>query len=221
MMPSDRMKLKIEAEYREKQGKSLERQLREALREYEQEDANSRREGVLVALSAVLEHVHKELRVDRSATQPLGDLWNAIWDADRGARNALLKPRELRHRPPLSSPELDLKHAVAIAIDLRMMAGHRKEDAARHVARKVRSFDIDLGGEPDKPDWEIVTGWRDRLSAARLRGSPEHLHFSGILYHYEKLGLQDAVKECRRNPNEMLTSQFKKIQSLVGKRGVS
>ena len=213
MMPNDRVKLKIEADYRERQGKVLERQLLEALREYEQEDLNSRREGVLVALSVVLDHVHKELRVDRSTTRPLGDLWNAIWDVDRGARNELLIPRK-SGRPPLSSPQLDLHHAVAIAIDLRMMAGDNKELAARYVARKMQSFDIDLGGKPDKPAWEIIAEWRDNLSAARLHGSPEHLHFSGFLYHYEKLGLQDAVKEHRRDPNEMLTSQFKKIQSL-------
>jgi len=221
MMPNDRMKLKIEADYRERQGKALERQLLEALREYEQEDANSRREGVLVALSVVLDHVHKELQVDRSTTRPLGDLWNAIWDADRGARNELLKPRKLSHRPPLSSPQLDLHLAVAIAIDLRMMAGDKKELAARYVARKMDSFDIDLGGKPDKPGWEIIAEWRDNLSAARLHGSPEHLHFSGFLYHYEKLGLQDAVKERGRDPSKILTSQFKKIQSLVGKRGGS
>ncbi len=215
MTPDDRTRLEIEADYRELQRKHLERQLWGALREYEKGDADARREGVLLALAAVLDHVHNDLRVDRAAIRPLDDLCDAIWDADRGARNELLKPRKVEHRPPLSSRKLALMRAVAIAIDLRMMARDSKEEAARQVARKVKSFGIKLGGKRGTPDWKIITEWRDRLSAARLRGSPEHLHFAGILYHYDKLGLQDAIKEPGRNPNELLARQFEKLRSFV------
>ncbi len=219
MAPLDIAKLKIEADLRKRQCKSLEREFREASREYEQGNVTARRKGVLIALGAVLNHIHEELHVDRAVTRPLRDLWDAAWDADRGARNDLLQPKKLDHRPPLSSRDLELMRAVAIAIDLRMMTGHNKKDAARYVAKEVIKLGVDLGGKPDRPDWKIVAGWRDRLSAARLTGRSKHWHSEGVLYHYESTGLHDAVKEGRMEPKELLARQLEKIRSLVCLRG--
>ncbi len=215
MTSPNHTRLEIEHDYRQWQRKLMEKCLREALSQYEQRDARSKRQGAMLSLDAVLEHLHRELEVDRALTEPLRDLWDALYDADIGARHELLEPRKVKHRPPLSGPKLALMRAVAIAIDLRMMAGDSEEVAARQVARKLKSFGIKLGGKPDKDDWEIIAGWRDRLAAARLHGSPEHWNFEGTLYHYEKLGLQDAVQERGRNVNELLTRQFEKLRSLV------
>ena len=215
MTSPDRTRLQIEHNYRKWQRKLMEKCLREALSQYEQRDARSRRQGAMLSLHTVIEHLLRELEVDLALTEPLRDLWDALYDADIGARHELLEPRKVAHRPPLSARKLALMRAVAIAIDLRMMAGDSEEAAARYVARRVDSFGIELRGKRDTDNWKIITGWRDRLAAARLRGRPEHLHFTGLLYHHEKLGLQDAVQEPGRDPNELLARQFDKLRSLV------
>ncbi len=215
MTSPDRMRLLIEHDYRKWQRKLMEKCLREALSQYEQRDARSKRQGAMLSLHEVLEHLHTELEVDRALTEPLRDLWDALYDADIGARHELLEPKKVEHRPPLSGPKLALMRAVAIAIDLRMMAGDSEKVAARYVARKVDSFGIELRGQRNTDNWKIITGWRDRLAAARLHGSPEHWNFEGTLYHYEKLGLQDAVQEPGRDLNELLARQFEKLRSLV------
>ncbi len=215
MTSPDHTRLEIEHDYRQWQRKLMEKCLREALSQYEQRNARSKRQGAMLSLHTVIEHLLRDLEVDRALTEPLRDLWDALYDADIGARHELLEPRKVAHRPPLSARKLALMRAVAIAIDLRMMARDSEEVAARQVARKLKSFGIKLGGKPDQPAWKIIAGWRDRLAAARLHGSPEHWNFEGTLYHYEKLGLQDAVQERGRSVNELLTRQFEKLRSLV------
>ncbi len=215
MTSPDHTRLEIEHDYRQWQRKLMEKCLREALSQYEQRDAHSKREGAMLSLHTVIEHFHEELEVDRALTEPLRDLWDALYDADIGARHELLEPKKVEHRPPLSARKLALMRAVAIAIDLRMMAGDSEEVAAHYVARKVDSFGIELRGKRNTDNWKIITGWRDRLAAARLRGRPEHLNFEGLLYHSEKLGLQDAVQERGRDVNELLARQFEKLRSLV------
>ncbi len=145
MTSPDHTRLEIEHDYRQWQRKLMEKCLREALSQYEQRDARSRRQGAMLSLHTVIEHLRRELEVDLALTEPLRDLWDALYDADIGARHELLEPRKVEHRPPLSARKLALMRAVAIAIDLRMMAGDSEKVASRTVASKVRSFDFDLG----------------------------------------------------------------------------
>ncbi len=87
----------------------MEKCLREALSQYEQRNARSKRQGAMLSLHTVIEHLLRELEVDRALTEPLRDLWDALYDADIGARHELLEPRQTSTAPLRSKTRIDAR----------------------------------------------------------------------------------------------------------------
>lgn len=202
----------LEAEIRGR----LERVLREAIRHYDQPNPRSVRQGALVAINVLIEHL-EVLGVDHSLTRPIEDISEAFHDAERGVPHPLFAPSPLDHRRPLSIRRLKAMKSAALAMDMLMLAGMSKKFAAGRVAGELERRGIPLGGKWGVPDWKKVAGWRDRLSAAAKRRGRASIdwHLVGFFYLLRRGSLARQVQEDGKNPKDLAMSLLADIRQAI------
>lgn len=143
-----------------------------------------------------------ELGVDRSLTRPLADIQMAFSEAERGRVDPLFKPEPLKGRRPAELRRLFVMAKVALAIDMLMKAGRKKEEAAREVVRKLREYKVPIKGKKDIQEWKTVIRWREDLAKAG-RGAGQHNRdwdLYGVFYLLEKEGRLRLVEEGDADP---------------------
>lgn len=143
-----------------------------------------------------------ELGVDRSLTRPLADIQMAFSEAERGRVDPLFEPEPLKGRPPAELRGLFVMAKVALAIDMLMKAGRKKEEAAREVVKKLREYKVPIKGKKDIQEWKTVLGWREDLAKAG-RGAGQHNRdwdLYGVFYLLEKEGRLRLVEEGDADP---------------------
>ena len=159
-------------------------------------------------------HLDK-LGVDRSLTRPLVDIQMAFSEAERGRVVPLFQPEPLKHRPPAELRRLFVMAKVALAIDMLMKAGKKREEAAREVVKKLREYGVPIKGKKDIQEWKTVLGWREDLAKAG-RGAGQHNRdwdWSGGLYLLEKKGRLRFIKDGSADPKAEAMRQLDLIRS--------
>ena len=144
----------------------------------------------------------RQLRNRLGYFQCIGELVDAFIEVHRGLLPPLFKPLDTPGRPPLSMIVEDMQSAAAMAMDALMLAGKRKEEAARIVARRVGYSVSDPSGR------KKVAQWRDDLArAAKGKGNYSddfrwhaqlHEHYRAEMIQEIKSGGQDAQRLAAR-----------------------
>src|SRR5262245_41375258 len=75
-----------------------------------------------VAVIELIERHLDDLGIERSLTSPLGDIYLALAEAERGVLDPLFKPKPLSSRPPTTFAMLWVMMKASLAIDLFMAA---------------------------------------------------------------------------------------------------
>ena len=156
-----------------------------------------------------------ELGVDRSLTRPLADIQMAFSEAERGRVDPLFEPEPLKGRRPAELRRLFVMAKVALAIDMLMKAGRKKEEAAREVVRKLREYEVPIKGKKDIQEWETVIRWREDLAKAG-RGAGQHNRdwdLYGVFYLLEKEGRLRLVEEGNADPEAEAMRQLDLVRS--------
>ncbi len=140
--------------------------LREAKRLYEGEDDGGRA-GMALAVSAAADLVLsiEEMRSEDLAV-PLSALAIALTDLDNGKVARGLIPKIFGNRPPDTHMRQAMRAYASIAMELLMMAGFQRGEAA-HV---VINFMISKGVKADgRRTWTgaTVANWRDQCRAGK------------------------------------------------------
>jgi len=126
----------------------------------------------------------------------------AFSEAERGRVDPLFKPEPLKGRRPAELRRLFVMAKVALAIDMLMKAGRKKEEAAREVVRKLREYEVPIKGKKDIQEWKTVIRWREDLAKAG-RGAGQHNRdwdLYGVFYLLEKEGRLRLVEEGDADP---------------------
>ena len=156
-----------------------------------------------------------ELGVDRSLTRPLADIQMAFSEAERGRVDPLFEPEPLKGRPPAELRGLFVMAKVALAIDMLMKAGKKREEAAREVVRKLREYEVPIKGKKDIQEWETVLGWRVELAKAGRHAGWHNLEWDwyGGMYLLEKEGRLRLVEEGDADPKAEAMRQLDLVRS--------
>ncbi len=121
------------------------------------------RAGAYYALIYVI-HFLCSSSVPVNLTAPLFNLATALLDLDRGVVNPILEKAITESgsasagRPPDAMMDAMLKAWSAVALELCMRAGDKKEDAARRVHRAILHLPLTEG-----TSWKTICSWRDRI----------------------------------------------------------
>jgi hypothetical protein len=187
--------------------------LRFILRHNRGDDPTALKKRAIEVLDAVKDHL-VDLGIERSLLKPLDDLWWALRQAQRGLSNPLLAAADLEGRPPLPLPELSLRVATSVVIDL-LMAGKKKEEiAAKHVAKRLEQWGISIGGNPTHSGSKTVKGWRRDLSKAG-KGQGKHEKAKrqyGKAYLWLRDELLEWVEKERLDPKGVANERLENIQ---------
>jgi len=135
------------------------------------------------------------------------ELVDAFIEVNRGLLPPLFKPIDTPGRPRLPMIVEDLQSAAALAMDALMLAGKRKEEAARIVARRLGYSVADPSG------WRKVVRWRDDLArAARGKGnySDDYRGHAG-LHERQRAELVQQMRAGRRDPQRILARQLTRV----------
>jgi hypothetical protein len=142
------------------------------------EAPHQKREGVVQALCAVLDHLKPRLN-QYSLLRPLQELLGALVDIDDGKTNPLLARREGtapgRKQGGLIERSMRLANASA-AVTLMIEGGANLDRAAAQVANRLGMPDVGA---------KKLKGWRKELLYRRKRDDARHLYLR-ILSHAEK-----------------------------------
>ncbi len=98
---------------------------------------------------------------------PIGRLHDAFVDLLNGVPNDLLKVRKRPGRPRTSYAAMETLITASALITSLIGSGKSEEEAARHVTRRLKKFELPLPrSQPTKErqDWERLQDWRDQLS---------------------------------------------------------
>ncbi len=156
-----------------------------------------------------------ELGVDRSLTRPLADIQMAFSEAERGRVDPLFEPEPLIGRRPAELRGLFVMAKVALAIDMLMKAGRKKEEAAREVVRKLREYEVPIKGKKDIQEWKTVIRWREDLAKAGRHAGWHNLEWDwyGGRYLLEKKGRLRLVEEGNADPKVEALRQLDLVRS--------
>ena len=104
---------------------------------------------------------------------------------------------------------------AALAIDMLMKAGRKKEEAAREVVRKLRQYEVPIKGKKDIQEWKTVIGWREDLAKAGRGAGWHNLEWDwyGGMYLLEKKGRLRLVEEGDANPEAEAMRQLGLVRS--------
>lgn len=162
-----------------------------------------------------------ELGVDRSLTRPLADIQMAFSEAERGRVVPLFEPEPLKGRPPAELRRLFVMAKVALAIDMLMKAGRKKEEAAREVVKKLRKYGVPIKGKKDIQEWETVVRWREDLAKAGRGAGWHNLDWDlyGGLYLLEKEGRLRFIKDGSADPEWVSMPPERRLK--VGRSAIS
>jgi hypothetical protein len=149
--------------------------LRTAANAYFRDQGDYGREGTIRALMATVRFIEEaSLRLPRSdqvemerLKEPFFVLASALNDLKTGAVNPLIRPAEVHNRRVLPSSVRIGRANAAAALELLIMAGASRIDAAKHVASKLKGSVLFEGGR--RSDWKAVVSWRDEIRASDYR----------------------------------------------------
>ena len=167
------------------------------------ENDDVRRDAVISAIGAVNSYL-SDTGVHPDLFQPLSALMIAMHDVNQGATPSLLKPKPGRGRPPSTTGREHLKLQAAVAMQLLLDAGKKREEAARIVARGLDRWPLERG---DKVTWTTVDNWRYEF----LEGHKN----AGLDATYKKilLGMRALPFSTESTAREMLQFPVKTFSS--------
>ena len=124
------------------------------------------RGGAITALQSVIAFVDV-MPQPKGADCTLGltKLLAALQDLEDGRASAMLcLSRATGGSPPDSSLRKTVKGAASSAIDILVARSWSLEKACKFVAEQLKRAEVPIGGRSKTPDWQVVRGWRQRLS---------------------------------------------------------
>ena len=102
----------------------------------------------------------------------------------------------------------------ALAVDLLMSSGKKREKAARQVAKKLREYGVPIGGKSDVQEWKTILGWREKLAKAGNRpgqGNPDFA-FHASFYLLQRDALLQMVMEENISPETVANWQLEAVR---------
>jgi hypothetical protein len=149
--------------------------LRNAANAYICDQDDYGRDGTIRALMATVRFIEEaSLRLPRSdqvemerLKEPFLVLASALNDLKTGAVNPLIRPAEVHNRRVLPSSVRIGRANAAVALELLIMAGMSRNEAAKHVASKLKGSVLFEGVK--RADWEAVVSWRNDIRASDYR----------------------------------------------------
>lgn len=145
----------------------------------------------------------------RNLVRPLFETYEALLRIQKGASPSPLITPKFGGGSRTTSPEGErVQGEAAAALELFIVAGEDPEPAARKVARRVRSFDLEnrgyLRNRRGGITWKTVKGWRDRFQNSG-DGGLGAMRFRNALRFVETFGL-DAQDDANFALNTLLGS---------------
>ena len=95
--------------------------------------------GAANALKATILYI-EALNFPGNLSNPLLALHMALKDAERGAKNPLLEVRKLSNAPPLTIVEKQARAHAAAALELLILSGEPRQQAALTVGRAAKNW---------------------------------------------------------------------------------
>jgi hypothetical protein len=131
-----------------------------------------------------------------SLRDPLFRLLAALDDLESGPTPLMLKGQAKKGRPPPPLVDHIAKAFAAAAMDCLMgpKSGLSREEAAKHVARKIRHWDVSEIGVGKQFSWKTVAFWRDYLSSGSEKEDHGTAVYVALKQEVAKLPPTDAVK---------------------------
>ena len=183
------------------------------LRHNRANDTTSNREKAIQVLDAVRDHL-VDLGIERSLLKPIDDFRWALREAQRGLSNPLLAPANLEGRPPLPISQLTLRVETSVVLDLLMKGKIKEELAAKHVAKRLEQWRIEISGDETEQGSKTLKGWRRDLAKAG-RGQGKHeltKRRYGKAYLWLRVELLDWIKKERLDPKAVANERLEKIR---------
>lgn len=152
-------------------------ELRQSFDEYNSNQDNHGRAGVVQSLQATRKFIHavaltlpinERLEIARLA-EPFAVAAISIHDLQIGSVHPLLRPSEIHNRRTLPSAIRCSRGIATVAMEILMLAGAERGPAARHVANQTLGSEMYDGIR--RSEWKAVAAWRDQIRATTPRVS--------------------------------------------------
>lgn len=176
------------------------------------QEPDSARSQTLCALHAVIDFI-RHLPGFEGLDKPLLPLAFALHDAENGKAHPLLVPSPVSHRPPDARSKQLVRTTAAVAMELLMQSGERKNAAAARVSKALRKHGS-TGHHGIRPSSSTVASWRERASDPHSNDSMA-VHYREWLHQIEtecrpidaeikrllESAIPDAIREWRKVDN--------------------
>jgi len=162
----------------------LQCELDSASETYRARGEETARQCAELALGSVVSFLQDVFDRDSQALLLLRRLMYALHDLDRGCVDPLLRRKKITHQPPNSLREEGFISFAAAAMDLFVVAGISRAEAARRVAHSLNARGFRIGsGNRITP--RQVEKWRDKMRAGSRLDDPAVDRFRRLVEEYQ------------------------------------
>jgi hypothetical protein len=132
--------------------------------------------------------------------EPLLEIADALCEGERGLLHPLFEPDAKPGRPRRFEAEVRQQRYAALAMEAFMLAGERREQAAKKVAKVLKEIGYKFPRN-SKTDWRTVAELRDSISRS-LAGTGRTSEFADF-YELDREWFRKALDEEGRDPAEL------------------
>lgn len=139
-----------------------------------------RRAAAGSALAALSEFVGNVFPIDQELRLPLNHLLYGLYDLDQGQREALLRPRTVKHRPKLALVHRLFRANASVLMDVLVQQGISRGRAAGAAAKKLNELGY-RDNQGQRLQAKSIVAWRNEVKAGDVSKDPAVQRYRFIL----------------------------------------
>jgi hypothetical protein len=151
------------------------------------------------ALQVAIRHFDA-LGVSRDLFYPLLEIQTALDEGERGLLHPLFRPDAKPGRPRRPWAQVQQQRYAALAMELLIRAGERREQAAKTVARVLKKIGYRFPPKSEA-EWRTVAEIRDEMRRS-LAGKARKSEFYDD-YEVDQLWIDQAIEDERKDPADL------------------
>jgi hypothetical protein len=151
------------------------------------------------ALQVAIEHFDA-LGVSRDLFYPLLEVQVAFDEGERGLLHPLFRPDAKPGRPRRPWALVQQQRYAALAMELLIRAGERREQAAKKVVKVLKKIGYRFP-QKSKAEWRTVAEIRDEIRRS-LAGKASKSEFADD-YEFDQIWIDQAIEDEGKDPAEL------------------